>query len=80
MSQFPRWKSITVLVALIFGILFALPNLYGTDPSGATLAARNYEARSHRRRRRRSKPFCATSTWLSWTVISRMGSSRCASA
>ncbi len=43
MSQFPRWKSITVLVALIFGILFALPNLYGTDPA-VQLAARNYEA------------------------------------
>jgi len=42
MSQFPRWKSITVLVALIFGILFAVPNLYGTDPA-VQLAARNYE-------------------------------------
>ncbi len=42
MSQFPRWKSITVLLALIFGFLFALPNLYGTDPA-VQLAARNYE-------------------------------------
>src|SRR5262245_57984272 len=43
MSQFPRWKSITVLVALILGILFAIPNLYGTDPA-VQLAARNYDA------------------------------------
>ncbi|HZF26558.1 MAG TPA: protein translocase subunit SecD [Steroidobacteraceae bacterium] len=43
MSQFPRWKSITVAVALILGVLFALPNLFGTDPA-VQLAARNYES------------------------------------
>ena len=43
MTQFPRWKSITVLVALILGILFAIPNLFGTD-AAVQLAARNYES------------------------------------
>src|SRR5262247_3997907 len=42
MTQFPRWKSITVIVALILGILFAIPNLFGNDPA-VQLAARNYE-------------------------------------
>jgi preprotein translocase subunit SecD len=43
MLHFARWKSITVLVALILGLLFALPNLFGTDPA-LQLALRNYEA------------------------------------
>ena len=43
MLHFARWKSITVLVALVLGLLFALPNLFGTDPA-LQLALRNYEA------------------------------------
>jgi preprotein translocase subunit SecD len=43
MLHFARWKSITVLVTLILGLLFALPNLFGTDPA-LQLALRNYEA------------------------------------
>lgn len=42
MMQFPRWKSITVLVTLILGLLLALPNVFGTDPA-LQLARRNYE-------------------------------------
>ncbi|HSD73494.1 MAG TPA: hypothetical protein VLB75_01920, partial [Steroidobacteraceae bacterium] len=42
MLQFARWKSITVLVTLILGLLFALPNLFGTDPA-LQLARRNYD-------------------------------------
>ena len=43
MTEFPRWKSITVLVALIFGVIFAVPNLFGEDPA-VQVARRNYEA------------------------------------
>jgi preprotein translocase subunit SecD len=42
MLQFARWKSITVLVALVLGLLFALPNVFGTDPA-LQLARRNYD-------------------------------------
>lgn len=43
MTEFPRWKSITVLVALVFGVIFAVPNLFGEDPA-VQVARRNYEA------------------------------------
>jgi len=33
MTEFPRWKSITVLLALIFGVIFAVPNLFAEDPA-----------------------------------------------
>jgi preprotein translocase subunit SecD len=33
LNQYPLWKYIVLLVALIFGVLFALPNLYGEDPA-----------------------------------------------
>ncbi len=42
MSEFPRWKSITVLLALIFGVIFAVPNLFGEDPA-LQVARRSYE-------------------------------------
>ena len=32
-NHFPLWKNILVLTVLIFGILYALPNLYGNDPA-----------------------------------------------
>ncbi len=43
MTEFPRWKSITVLLALVFGVIFAVPNLFGEDPA-VQVARRNYEA------------------------------------
>lgn len=42
MTGFPRWKTITVLLALIFGVIFAVPNLFGEDPA-LQIARRNYE-------------------------------------
>ncbi len=42
MTEFPRWKSITVLLALIFGMIFAVPNLFGEDPA-VQVARRSYE-------------------------------------
>ncbi|NOU14435.1 MAG: protein translocase subunit SecD, partial [Methylococcaceae bacterium] len=32
-NHFPLWKNILVLVVFIIGTLYALPNLYGDDPS-----------------------------------------------
>jgi len=42
MTEYPRWKSITVLVALIFGVIFAVPNLFTEDPA-VQVARRSYE-------------------------------------
>ncbi len=42
MTQFPRWKMIVVGLALLFGLLFALPNLFRNDPA-LQLARRGYE-------------------------------------
>ena len=33
MNQYPLWKNMMVLVVIILGIWFALPNLYGEDPA-----------------------------------------------
>ncbi len=32
-NHFPVWKNILVLVVLVVGIIYALPNLYGNDPA-----------------------------------------------
>ncbi len=33
MNQYPLWKYLLIVVILITGALYALPNIYGTDPS-----------------------------------------------
>jgi len=33
LNQYPLWKYIVLTVALVFGIIYALPNLYGEDPA-----------------------------------------------
>jgi len=33
LNQYPLWKYIALTMALIFGIIYALPNLYGEDPA-----------------------------------------------
>jgi preprotein translocase subunit SecD len=33
LNQYPLWKYIALIVALVFGTLYALPNLYGEDPA-----------------------------------------------
>lgn len=33
MSTFPRWKSIVLFFAVVIGMIYALPNLYGEDPA-----------------------------------------------
>ena len=33
MNKFPRWKYALMLIILLFGIVYAIPNLYGDDPA-----------------------------------------------
>lgn len=33
MNRYPLWKYITVLVAVIIGLLYTLPNFYGESPA-----------------------------------------------
>ncbi|MGH8496758.1 MAG: protein translocase subunit SecD [Gammaproteobacteria bacterium] len=33
MNRYPAWKNILVLLSVVAGILFALPNVYGDDPA-----------------------------------------------
>ena len=33
MNQYPTWKNLLVLICVIVGIGFALPNFYGEDPA-----------------------------------------------
>ena len=33
MNQYPAWKNLLVLICVIAGISFALPNFYGEDPA-----------------------------------------------
>ncbi|AHV94113.1 protein-export membrane protein [Bordetella holmesii ATCC 51541] len=32
MNRYPLWKYITVLVAVVIGLLYTLPNFYGESP------------------------------------------------
>ncbi|MET0009125.1 MAG: protein translocase subunit SecD [Candidatus Thiodiazotropha sp. 6PLUC9] len=41
MNQYPLWKNLMVLVVVLLGALFALPNLFGQDPSMEISATRN---------------------------------------
>ncbi|MGB5518733.1 MAG: protein translocase subunit SecD, partial [Gammaproteobacteria bacterium] len=33
LNQYPLWKYIVLILALVLGTLYALPNLFGEDPS-----------------------------------------------
>ncbi|MFO8024524.1 protein translocase subunit SecD [Thiohalophilus sp.] len=33
LNQYPLWKYLLILLILIAGVIYALPNVYGTDPS-----------------------------------------------
>ncbi|MEM1411054.1 MAG: hypothetical protein AAGH19_01745, partial [Pseudomonadota bacterium] len=33
MNQYPTWKYVLILVIVLTGALYALPNLYGEDPA-----------------------------------------------
>ncbi|MGD2074724.1 MAG: protein translocase subunit SecD [Gammaproteobacteria bacterium] len=43
MNQYPAWKYLLIFVALVVGIFYALPNLYGEDPAVQISSTRGAE-------------------------------------
>ncbi len=43
MNRYPLWKYLVLVVALVVGVLYALPNLYGEDPAVQVTATRAQE-------------------------------------
>lgn len=41
LNQYPSWKYVLLIVVLAFGSLYALPNIYGSDPAIQISATRN---------------------------------------
>lgn len=41
LSTFPRWKYVVLAVALVVGLIYSLPNLYGEDPAVQIIAPGN---------------------------------------
>ncbi len=39
MNQYPLWKNLLILAALVIGLVYTLPNFYGESPAGAGVAA-----------------------------------------
>jgi preprotein translocase subunit SecD len=42
MNQYPAWKYVLILVVLLVGLLYALPNLFGEDPALQVSSARGF--------------------------------------
>jgi len=42
MNQYPAWKYLLIMLALFFGALYALPNLFGEDPALQVTSARGF--------------------------------------
>jgi len=43
MNQYPAWKYILILLVVVVGTLYALPNLYGDDPAIQVTTTRGFE-------------------------------------
>lgn len=41
MNRFPLWKNLLILAVVVLGLVYAVPNLYGDDPSIQILASRS---------------------------------------
>ncbi|MFV2060516.1 MAG: protein translocase subunit SecD [Gammaproteobacteria bacterium] len=41
LNQYPWWKYLIIVVVLLLGALYALPNIYGTDPALQITASKN---------------------------------------
>lgn len=41
LNQYPLWKYLLIVVVLVIGVIYALPNVYGTDPALQISATRN---------------------------------------
>ncbi|MGL9721807.1 MAG: protein translocase subunit SecD, partial [Symbiopectobacterium sp.] len=44
LNRYPLWKYLMLVVALVIGLLYALPNLYGEDPAVQITGARGIAA------------------------------------
>ncbi|MDQ6576685.1 MAG: protein translocase subunit SecD, partial [Haemophilus parahaemolyticus] len=44
LNRFPLWKNLMVIIITLIGSLYALPNLYGEDPSVQISGTRGQEA------------------------------------
>ncbi len=44
MNQYPAWKYLLIVVLLVIGVLYALPNLYGEDPAVQVSSGRSAAA------------------------------------
>ena len=42
MNQYSIWKYLTILVVLVIGVIYALPNLYGDDPALQITSTRGF--------------------------------------
>jgi len=42
MNQYPAWKYLLILLVLLMGFLYALPNLFGEDPALQVTSARGF--------------------------------------
>ena len=42
MNQYPAWKYALIGLVLLFGLLYALPNLFGEDPAVQITSARGF--------------------------------------
>jgi len=42
MNQYPAWKYLLIVLVLAFGVLYALPNLFGEDPALQVTSARGF--------------------------------------
>lgn len=42
MNQYPAWKNLLILIIIVIGVVYALPNLYGEDPAIQVTSARGF--------------------------------------
>jgi len=42
MNQYPAWKYLLIVLVLFFGVLYALPNLFGEDPALQVTSSRGF--------------------------------------
>ena len=42
MNQYPAWKYLLLMLVLVVGVFYALPNLFGEDPALQVTSSRGY--------------------------------------
>ena len=43
MNRYPAWKYILIVVLVVIGLIYAMPNLYGDDPALQITSSRGAE-------------------------------------